>query len=115
MADKEVTVFVVDVSSVMGRMHEGAGLTYMDWIKQYVMYKLGPKIFAARSTDYIAMVCVGSEQTKHALQGDPEYDNIMVALNLPRREEGKPNTPGYKYARGSIVALTRELVEDRSS
>lgn len=40
MADKEATVYVVDVGASMGKKHHGRDETDLDWSMQYVWDKI---------------------------------------------------------------------------
>jgi hypothetical protein len=44
MADKEATVFVVDLGASMGKHSQGREMTNLDWCLQYVWNKISPKV-----------------------------------------------------------------------
>ena len=44
MADKEATVFVVDLGASMGKHSQGREMTNLDWCLQYVWNKVSAKV-----------------------------------------------------------------------
>lgn len=85
MADKEATVFVVDVSHHMARRPAGHDGTALEWCLEYIWDKLGIKVMASRKTDYVAVIAVGSAETDHAMGDEESYQHIRVILPFPRR------------------------------
>lgn len=87
MADKEVTLFVVDVSKFMKEKSPGYHGSSLEWCLEYVWDKLGIKIMAARKTDYVAVLAVGSQGTDHMMGDEEAYSHIRVILPFPRRDK----------------------------
>src|SRR5579859_5352477 len=46
MADKEATVFVIDLGASMGKKTQGREMTNLDWSMQYVWDKITAKVYA---------------------------------------------------------------------
>jgi hypothetical protein len=44
MADKEATVFVIDMGASMGKTSQGRTLNNLDWVMQYVWDKIASKV-----------------------------------------------------------------------
>jgi len=44
MADKEATVFVIDLGETMGKKEQGRDMTNVEWAMQYVWDKIGAKV-----------------------------------------------------------------------
>jgi ATP-dependent DNA helicase 2 subunit 2 len=44
MADKEATVFIVDLGASMGQHSQGREMTNLDWCLQYVWNKVSAKV-----------------------------------------------------------------------
>lgn len=96
MADKEVTVFVIDISQRMSQSRSDFSGTVLEWCLQYVWDKIGLKIMSGRKTDYVAVVAVGADQTDHPLGDEEAYEHIRVILPLPNRK--KEDLKLYTYA-----------------
>jgi len=45
MADKEATVFVIDVGSSMGKCEQGRDMTNLEWSMQFVWDKITAKVY----------------------------------------------------------------------
>lgn len=48
MADKEATVYIVDVARSMGECHHGRSVTDLDWSMQYVWDKITTTVCTSR-------------------------------------------------------------------
>ena len=126
MADKEATVYVVDVGVSMGNCHNGRVDSDLDWATRYVWDQLSAVVATARKTLNVGVVGFGTDGTANEeareLQG---YENISVLqelgmLTLPslralrRRITPSGSSSGdaisaIVVARGMITRLTREL------
>lgn len=90
MADKEVTVFVIDVSKSMAKkQNKDFDGNSLQWCLEYVWDKLGIKILAGRKTDYVAVVVVGSIITDNPMGNEEAYEHVRVVLPLPRRDSAE--------------------------
>ena len=89
MAEKEATIFVVDISQSMGKSctWKGSQISALEWCLSYVRDKVGIKVMAARKTDYVAVVAVGSPITDHMIHDESNsYDHIRIILPFPARD-----------------------------
>lgn len=79
MADKEVTVFVVDVARSMGQTHQGREQSDLDWSLQYVFDKIGGIVATGRKTLQVGVVAMGTDGTENNhVQDDDSYKHISV-------------------------------------
>lgn len=78
MADKEATVFVVDVCRSMGQTHQDRELSDLDYTLQYVWDKISGIVQTGRKTLLCGVVAVGSDRTKNDMQDEDGYSNIEV-------------------------------------
>lgn len=84
MADKEVTVFVVDLSPdrAGGVMHQGELQAGARGELDVVWEVLAGKALRARRTDYVSVVTCHSPTTKNPLAGGGKYQNIEVIADM---------------------------------
>lgn len=84
MADKEVTVFVVDLSPdrAGGAMHQGQPKAGARGELDMVWEVLAGKALRARRTDYVSVVTCHSPTTKNPLAGGGKYQNIEVVADM---------------------------------
>ena len=78
MADKECTVFIVDVGQSMGEKRHGRDKTDLDWSLEYVWDKLGTIIQTNRKTLFTSVMGLRTDGTDHNGPEEEEYDNISV-------------------------------------
>ena len=53
MAEKEATVFIVDVGRPMGEKHQGRSTTDLDWSMQYVWDKITTAVCVDQFRSYL--------------------------------------------------------------
>ena len=78
MADKEATVFVVDVCRSMGKSHQDREISDLEYTLQYVWDKISGIVQTGRKTLHCGVVAVGSDSTKNQMQLEEEYSHIEV-------------------------------------
>ncbi|KAI1089653.1 ATP-dependent DNA helicase II subunit 2 [Rostrohypoxylon terebratum] len=84
MADKEATVYIVDLGSSMGDCHNGRIESDLDWGMRYVWDKITTTVAASRKTWTVGVIGVRTDETKNHLQdqqGDG-YENISILQEL---------------------------------
>ncbi|KAI0883641.1 ATP-dependent DNA helicase II subunit 2 [Annulohypoxylon maeteangense] len=84
MADKEATVYIVDLGSSMGDSHNGRIESDLDWGMHYVWDKITTTVAASRKTWTVGVVGVRTDETSNPLQdqqGDG-YENISILQEL---------------------------------
>ncbi|KAJ5888427.1 hypothetical protein N7495_008468 [Penicillium taxi] len=82
MADKEATVYIVDVSCSMGERRHGREITDLEWAMQYVWDKITTTVYTGRKGATLATVALRTDGTSNELEDDPDYSNISVVKNL---------------------------------
>ena len=79
MADKEATVFVIDVARSMGKCHSGREESDLDWSLKYVWDKIGYIVGTGRKTLNVGIIGIGTNGTDNDMAaGDPSYNHISV-------------------------------------
>ncbi|QKX56594.1 uncharacterized protein TRUGW13939_03699 [Talaromyces rugulosus] len=112
MADKEATVYVVDVGKSMGEQKNGRSISDLDWAMQYVWDKITTTVSTGRKTATIGVVGLRTDQTNNELSDDDSYEHISVMQNIGQmlmpdlrrlREEIKPSQTNRGDAISSLV------------
>ena len=79
MAEKEATVYIVDVSRSMGQSHGERQVSDLDWSLQYVWDKITNTVSTNRKTAMLGVVGLGTDKTKNQMQGeDDSYKHISM-------------------------------------
>ncbi|KAG5519625.1 hypothetical protein PMAC_001780 [Pneumocystis sp. 'macacae'] len=78
MANKEVTVFVIDLGRQMGDFQEGREQSDLEWALSYFWDKISSKIFSGRKTDYVGVIGFKTDETNNDMEDDEFYKNISV-------------------------------------
>ena len=83
MAEKEATVYVVDVTRQMGKPRNGRSESDLDWSLRYVWDKIASIVATERKTLLQAVIAVGTDASDNQLvHGDESYKNISVLREL---------------------------------
>src|SRR5687767_5995103 len=82
MADKEATVFIIDLGSSMAESHNGRSQSDLDWSMTYVWDKITDILAASRKTLCVGVVGLRTDETDNKLQDDDGYENISVLQEL---------------------------------
>ena len=82
MADKEATVYVIDVGKSMNEKRHGRDKTDLDWSMQYVWDKIATTVATDRKTLNIAVLGFRTDGTSNPLEEDDAYSNITVFQHL---------------------------------
>ncbi len=78
MADKEATIYIVDVSRSMGKKHQGRDESDLDWAMRYVWDKITATVASGRKTWTLGVLGLGTDDTRNEIQNDEGYENISV-------------------------------------
>ena len=78
MAEKEATVYVIDVARSMGKKHNRREESDLDWSLQWVYDKITGVVFTGRKTLQIGVLGLGTDGTAHAMGSDESYRHISV-------------------------------------
>ncbi|CAM1505423.1 Fc.00g110600.m01.CDS01 [Cosmosporella sp. VM-42] len=82
MAEKEATVFILDLGSSMAQSHSGRSESDLDWSMRYVWDKITDIVAASRKTLCVGVVGLRTDETNNKLQEDDGYENISVLQEL---------------------------------
>lgn len=82
MADKEATVFILDLGSSMAEAHSGRSGSNLDWSMKYVWDKITDIVSANRKTLCVGVVGLRTDESNNKLQDDEGYENISVLQEL---------------------------------
>ncbi|RYO82584.1 hypothetical protein DL766_000202 [Monosporascus sp. MC13-8B] len=97
MADKEATVYVIDLGESMADCHSGRIESDLDWCMRYVWDKISTTVAASRKTWNVGVVGVRTDETNNPLQDDGGYENISILQDL-----GPVNLASLKDLQGKI-------------
>lgn len=79
MADKEASVFVIDVGKTMGMRKHGRELSDLDYSLQYVWDKITQIVYLGRKGLVVGVITFRTDKTKNHMQTESEgYENITV-------------------------------------
>ncbi|KAL9087556.1 MAG: hypothetical protein Q9159_003572 [Coniocarpon cinnabarinum] len=78
MANKECTIFIVDVGESTGQKRHGRDQSDLDWSMQYVWDKLAGIISTGRKTLYTSVIGLRTNGTDHNGPTEEDYENISV-------------------------------------
>lgn len=82
MADKEATVFVLDLGSSMAQTRSGRSVSDLDWSMRYVWDKITDIVAAGRKTLCVGVVGLRTDGTSNKLEDEDGYENISVLQEL---------------------------------
>ncbi|KAK1992921.1 Ku70/Ku80 N-terminal alpha/beta domain-containing protein [Colletotrichum falcatum] len=82
MADKEASVYIVDLGSSMADCHNGRTESDLDWSMRYVWDKISTTVAASRKTWTVGVVGLRTDETRNAMQDDGGYEHISVLQDL---------------------------------
>src|SRR6185312_13124170 len=82
MADKEATVFILDLGASMAKKHSGRQESDLDWSMRYVWDKITDIVAANRKTLCVGVVGLRTDETDNKLQEDDGYENLSVIQEL---------------------------------
>ncbi|KAL9485004.1 hypothetical protein ACSS6W_003793 [Trichoderma asperelloides] len=81
MADKEATVFIIDLGGSMKAVHGARKESDLDWSMSYVWDKICNVVASNRKTLCVGVVGLRTDETNHTLAEDG-YDNISILQPL---------------------------------
>lgn len=82
MAEKEATVFILDLGSTMAQTSNDRSEPNLDWSMKYVWDKVTDTVAANRKTLCVGVVGLRTDGTDNKLQDDDGYENITVLQDL---------------------------------
>ncbi|CAG9972215.1 unnamed protein product [Clonostachys byssicola] len=82
MAEKEASIFIIDLGSSMAQSNHGRSESDLDWSMRYVWDKITDTVAANRKTLCVGVVGLRTDETNNKLQEDEGYENISVLQEL---------------------------------
>lgn len=82
MADKQATIYIVDLGATMKDCHNGRTETDFDFAMRYVWDKITTTMAASRKTWQLGVVGLRTEETYVPLDDDDGYEHISVLKDL---------------------------------
>ncbi|KAL2849511.1 SPOC like C-terminal domain-containing protein [Aspergillus pseudoustus] len=82
MADKEATVYIVDVGKSMGQYRSGREVTDLEWAMQYVWDSITSTVATGRKTAMLGVIGLKTTNTSNELEDDPHFSNISVLSEI---------------------------------
>ncbi|KJZ71793.1 ATP-dependent DNA helicase II subunit 2 [Hirsutella minnesotensis 3608] len=98
MAEKEATVFILDLGATMAKANGGREESDLDWSMRYVWDKITDIVAANRKTLCVGVIGLRTDETSNKLQEDDGYENITVLQEL-----GQMTMSSLRTLRASIV------------
>ncbi|KAL7960720.1 SPOC like C-terminal domain-containing protein [Trichoderma compactum] len=81
MADKEATVFIIDLGASVAANNGGRKESDLDWSMSYVWDKISNVVASNRKTLCVGVVGLRTDETNHTL-GEDGYENISILQPL---------------------------------
>lgn len=78
MADKEATVYIVDVSRSMRKSRQGRNECDLDWAMKYVWDKIANTVASGRKQWTVGVVGLGTDGTENELGAEEGFEHISV-------------------------------------
>lgn len=97
MADKEATVYIVDVSQSMGECRNGREESDLAFAMNYVWDRITATVATGRKTALVGVVGLSTNETNNSLSEDEAYSSISVLQPL-----GQVRMPELKKLREEI-------------
>ncbi|KAL2816787.1 SPOC like C-terminal domain-containing protein [Aspergillus cavernicola] len=82
MADKEATVYIVDMGKSMGERRNGREVTDLEWAMQYIWDRITTTVSTGRKTAMLGVIGLKTDGTSNELQDDPHFSNISVLSEI---------------------------------
>ncbi|KGO71826.1 DNA helicase, ATP-dependent, Ku type [Penicillium italicum] len=119
MAEKEATVYIVDMGRSMGERRHGRPMTDLEWAMQYVWDRITATVATGRKTATVGVVGLRTDGTINDLE-EENFSNISVLFGLGQvlmpdirklRETIKPSKTDRGDAISSIVIAMQMILE----
>lgn len=82
MADKEATVYIIDLGESMADCHNGRVESDLDWSMRFVWDKISATVAASRKTWNVGVIGVRTDETNNPMQEEESYENISILQEL---------------------------------
>ncbi|EEH48879.2 uncharacterized protein PADG_04958 [Paracoccidioides brasiliensis Pb18] len=95
MADKEATVYIVDVGKSMANCHHGRSISDLEWAMRYVWDKITTTVATGRKTANLGVIGLKTDRSDNPLwekEEEKSYANLTVfqdisQINMPQIRE----------------------------
>ncbi|KAK9459428.1 SPOC like C-terminal domain-containing protein [Lipomyces oligophaga] len=122
MADKQATIFVLDLANSMGKVDiaNEFNKSDLDFALEYVFDKIGTKIIGARKTDFVGVIGVSTPETDNVMANELDYAHISTLLPLKQvllpdfrmlQQRLLPSKPGNEGDLVSALLIALFLIE----
>ncbi|KAL2810409.1 SPOC like C-terminal domain-containing protein [Aspergillus granulosus] len=111
MAEKEATVYIVDVGKSMGERRNGREVTDLEWAMQYVWDNITSTVATGRKTAMLGVIGLKTTNTSNELEDEPHFSNISVLSEIKQflmpdlRQLGEKIKPSNTDKGDAISAL----------
>ncbi|KAI9774426.1 MAG: ATP-dependent DNA helicase II subunit 2 [Geoglossum simile] len=78
MADKEATVYIIDLGLSMGEKRYGRDETDLDWAMRYVWDKITTTVATGRKTALVGVIGLRTDETDNELGEEEAFEHISV-------------------------------------
>jgi len=78
MADKQATVYIIDLGPTLSRVHPSRGESDLDYALTYIWDRITATMSTGRKTDVIGVVGFRTENTDNTMATADGYENICV-------------------------------------
>ncbi|KAL8640673.1 MAG: hypothetical protein Q9228_002432 [Teloschistes exilis] len=82
MAEKEATVYIVDVGASMGEKHNGRHDSNLDFAMTYVWDKITSTVALDRKTALLGVIGLRTDETANELESEESFENISVLQEI---------------------------------
>lgn len=97
MADKEASIYIVDVGAPLAKCHNGRAESDLDWSMRYVWDKITTTAQSKRKTLCIGVLGLRTNETNNPLAKDEGYEHISVLKEL-----GPVSLPDIQHLKSKI-------------
>ncbi|OAX83857.1 ATP-dependent DNA helicase II subunit 2 [Emergomyces africanus] len=122
MADKEATVYIVDVGRAMGECHHGRSISDLEWAMQYIWDKITTTVATGRKTATLGVIGLKTDESNNPLwekNEEESYANLSVFQGIGQvlmpqirdlRELIKPSNTTQGDAISSLILAIEMIV-----
>lgn len=82
MADKEATVYIIDMARSMGEKHYGREVSDIDWAMTYVWEKITSTVATDRKTAQLGVIGLRTDRTENELDEEESFEHICVLQEI---------------------------------
>ncbi|KAL4944789.1 hypothetical protein BDV06DRAFT_219972 [Aspergillus oleicola] len=111
MADKEATVYIVDVGKSMGERRHGREITDLEWAMQYIWDRITTTVGTGRKMAKLGVIGLKTDGTNNELGGESHFANLSVLSDIEQflmsdvRQLGEKIKPSNTDKGDAISAL----------